>query len=600
MENIIQIQEDRASGIQALRDMFDEHISITRVTNDHLHKSYVFDNQIETAKEIIYNFYSKQNRWSLLFAEMQSGKSGTFFSVPYIISRNKILSKKLEIDMFNDEINVFLLTGMNEKELISQFESDIQSFTGMDIKKNVLHNSEMRKFLSRQESEWNMSDRSVIERMRKNSLILIDESHYGSDKNQILDKFLKNILKINPNGDNLDLIKNNIYVVSISATPMAEFLNANLSEFKKKIVPLKNAKGYFGIIEMFDKNKVYHSFDLKSNLSIDRMIDTILSINENGYILVRCPVKQQNLIIKRISERLTSKSNSDISLKKAWGGRQISGPSGFLINYDQYSKSTILDNMGINDILDQKPDFKKIIFLKGLLRAGKRVNTKNVIMIHDTSESKVDTTVQSLLGRCCGYGKNNDILIYCDKISADKYKKWVESSYSLEMIPDKSKNINGSSRLMISSFRDPIEFDVSDNDFINNMMPKRKRINDRIDILKSLNNSIIQDIIDKCDYTIGSIFNVDITKHNNWINGGDQYTSYQKQYLDVLNGGGFMGDYKPDDSSEDKINDEIGKIVFSAAYEIQNKKLLVSFGKIVKSSISSSDKSMYHRTNIII
>lgn len=71
-----------------VKALFDECIIITRYTNDNKSKWYVFDNQIETAKEIIYNFYTKQNRWCLLFAEMQSGKSGTFFSIPYIISRN--------------------------------------------------------------------------------------------------------------------------------------------------------------------------------------------------------------------------------------------------------------------------------------------------------------------------------------------------------------------------------------------------------------------------------------------------------------------------------------------------------------------------------
>lgn len=70
------------------KDTFNECIQTTRRTNDIKDKWYVYDNQIETAKEIIYNFYSKQNRWCLLFAEMQSGKSGTFFSIPYIISRN--------------------------------------------------------------------------------------------------------------------------------------------------------------------------------------------------------------------------------------------------------------------------------------------------------------------------------------------------------------------------------------------------------------------------------------------------------------------------------------------------------------------------------
>jgi hypothetical protein len=570
-QEIIQISNDK------VRDLFNECVVKNRRVDDYTDTSYVFDNQIETAKEIIYNFYTKTNRWCLLFAEMQSGKSGTFFSIPYIIGKNSILINKLGIDMFGNDINIFLLTGMNEKELIKQFETDINNFTGMALTKNVLHNSEMQKFLKTDESNWLPSDKLVIDRMRKNSLILIDESHYGSDKNQILDKFIKNILNINPNGDNENLIKNNIYVVSISATPMAEFLNANVSDFKKKIIPLKNSIGYFGIEEMFKMNKVHSSFDLKSNLSIDRFIDTILNINKIGYIIVRCTKKQQDLIENRMGNRLISNIN--------------------IIDYYRYGKKMILDNTGINEILDQVPSKKTIIFLRGLLRAGQRIKSENIIMIHDTSDSKVDTTVQSLLGRCCGYNKNKDILIYCDKFSAEKYKDWVVSGYDMKLIPNKSKNILGNSNVSIKSFRKPIEFDVSNNSFINNLMSKRKSKNDRINILKSLNDSIINNIINNgildIDFTIGSIFSVDMLKHNEWINGGKKYTSYQKQYIDVLKSGSFMGDYKPDEK-------EVNKIVFSAAYDITNKKLLVSFGKVEIINVTSSENSMYHQTNSLL
>ncbi len=256
----------------------------------------------------------------------------------------------------------------------------------------------------------------------------------------------------------------------------------------------------------------------------------------------------------------------------------------------------ILDNTGINEIMEHIPTKKTIIFLRGLLRAGQRVKTDNVIMVHDTSDSKVDTTVQSLLGRCCGYNKNKDILIYCDKISAEKYKNWVSSDYDLELVPNKSKNILGNSNISIRSFRDPIEFNVSNNIFINEMMDKRKSKQDKIDMLLSLNDDNINNIINSgkldINYTIGSIFTVDYDKHVNWINGGTKYTSYDKQYIDVLENKIFMGDYKPNEM-------DIDKVVFSAAYDKTNKKMLVSFGKVEKLNTTSSMNSMYHESNIL-
>ena len=111
MDNKINIKEDD------VLNLFNDSFTRLRYTDDTKGK-YVYDNQINTAKEIIYQFYTEQNRWCLLFAEMQSGKSGTFFSVPYLISRNDIIKKKLKIDEDINNINVHLLTGMNETELI--------------------------------------------------------------------------------------------------------------------------------------------------------------------------------------------------------------------------------------------------------------------------------------------------------------------------------------------------------------------------------------------------------------------------------------------------------------------------------------------------
>lgn len=549
-----------------VKALFDECISIVRQTSDTKHNWYVFDNQIETAKEIIYNFYTRQNRWCLLFAEMQSGKSGTFFSIPYIISRNNVLTKKLGIDMCGDEINVYLLTGMNEKELIEQFETDISNFTGMNIKKNILHNSEMRKFLTKKESDWSTDDILVINKMRKNSLILIDESHYGSDKSQILNQFLTKILGISPNGENITLEKNNVYVVSISATPMAEFINANVSEFKKKIVSLKNAEGYCGITEMFKNDKIFKSYDLKDTKSVNSFLDKIVGYKKNGYILVRCTEKQKVKILNEIGERTLDFR---------------------VIDYDQYSKSRILDNMGINDILQNEPSKKTLIFLKGLLRAGKRVDTRNVLMMHDTAESKVDTTVQSLLGRCCGYNKNSTIEIYCDYDSAKKYKDWVESGYDIKKVPNKSKNIKGENKISQEYHSKYIIEDYTSNpelELILSISSKPKK--DKVRVCEIVNNSTLTDIIkDVANIKFGTFYACD--KESN-------HTVWDMQ---------FRQRYEYDFTSGDIHNlkeEDLGKYAISAGYDINTKVLVLTVGKIVEKTTTVNEKSMYHESNKII
>jgi hypothetical protein len=546
-----------------VRALFNDCINVTRRTNDITDMSYVWDNQIESAKEIIYNFYTKQNRWCLLFAEMQSGKSGTFFTVPYIISKNSILRDKLAIGMSGNEINVYMFTGMNERELIQQFETDILTFTGMDIKKNILHNSEMRKFLTKKKDDWSNDDKLAIEKMKNNSLILIDESHYGSDKNQILNQFLTKILGISPNGDNKPLIDNNVYVVSISATPMAEFINANVSNFEKKIISLKNANGYYGIIEMFNDGKIFKSYDLKDSISVNKFLDKIIAYKENGYCLVRCTEKQRSNIMNEIGVRM-------LDFK--------------IIDYDQYSNSRILDNMGINDILLNTPTKKTIIFLKGLLRAGKRVDTKNVLMMHDTAESKVDTTVQSLLGRCCGYNKNSNIEIYCDYESANKYKKWAESGYDIKLVPNKSKNIKGDNKISQQFYTKYIIDDYT--------------LNPELELILSSSKKPKKDKIRVCEIVDGMLLN-NIIKNTDNIKFGTFY-SCDKNSNQTVWDVQFRQRHEYDFTSSDIHNlkeSDLGKYTISAGYDVNTKIFVLTVGIVVENTTTVDIKSMYHQTN---
>lgn len=190
--------------IQFFRKKESKQELILRVTNDEQSSFYVFDNQIASAMDVIQNF-KNGNRWCLLMAEMQSGKSGTFFSVPYIIARNENI--KEELNLIGSDINMFLLTPMSDSELVQQFEQDIVNFTGVEIKRNVIHNNEMQKFLKTPKDEWTTTDLNTINKMKSNSVILIDESHYGSDKNQILNMFLEDILEISATGESTILKK---------------------------------------------------------------------------------------------------------------------------------------------------------------------------------------------------------------------------------------------------------------------------------------------------------------------------------------------------------------------------------------------------------
>ena len=55
----------------------------------------------------------------------------------------------------------------------------------------------------------------------------------------------------------------------------------------------------------------------------------------------------------------------------------------------------------------------------------------------------------------------------------------------------------------------------------------------------------------------------------------------------------FMGDYKAE-------KEDLGKKIFSAAFEETEQKLVVSFGIVVENEVYVDTKSMYHETNRVV
>ena len=462
------------SELRRLWMQFNSKLGRVRRIDDINDSCYVHDNQLLASKKVIFYFWLNSKgysykRWVMLMAQMQSGKSGCFFNVPYIIKNSPSLIEDLGIDASGGTINSYLLTGMNDRELVEQFESDYIGYVGSDMLKNVLKNSEMAKICKNEKKNkiGNLSSISV-NKMKRNSLIMIDESHYGSNKDSKLDDFLKLILSIKASGDEQLLIDNNIYVISISATPMVEYAaDKLLDENNKDVVNIKKGGSYHGVKDFMKDGKIHQSFNL--NKSVDKLLDKIISLDKEGYIMVRCTESKQSNIIQYMEDNNLTKEIS-------------------YIRYDNLTKKTILNGVSINQLLEIRPSklskksnirFRKgkhknkvIVFIKGMFRAGKRLETQNIIMTHDTMISKSDTTVQSLLGRCCGYNKNKDIDIYCDLNSATEYVDWVDSGYKLDKTPNVTGiNINGEKNIRDNTtfYFDiyPEDFDLSSSEFIN-------------------------------------------------------------------------------------------------------------------------------------
>lgn len=391
-----------------------------RGTLDKNDESYIYDAQINTARKIVMQLASNTYRTNhvMLLAPMQSGKTATCISVINIINKS-LLYKNMAINKY------LFISGMNDCGLKSQTYKRVLDQVIDANESNVYHNKK-----SNSKSKYFVlknSDLLSYDGILDNSLIFIDESHYGSNEKNILTQFL---VKHGVDWKNTeDLIKRNIYIVSVSATPFDELISDRIQS--KRMVELDTDDEYVGVSNYL-KNDVIFDAD-KDDITEDGAIfDYIMDAHwrmqdskKLGVIFIRT----RNFDI--IKNNGYVKDNFNVYEMYA---------SGSNIQYSELdNKMSELYNANLtNDLGDLKP---LIVLIKGAFRAGITIKPKFkdiIYMIHDYSV-KADTTAQALLGRMCGYRDKDSVItntyFYLNKKFADMYSAWENDFQNKDLIP---------------------------------------------------------------------------------------------------------------------------------------------------------------------
>ena len=408
-----------------------------RKTNDPSSDEYIHDNQLEAAKEVIKSFtahispldeHDGRNNHVVLVAKMQSGKTGTCNGIINILTKTKLGS------YFHIE-NYFYITGMNDNGLHDQ---TVERICG-DKKGQVIEANEYNVCNGEKEIDVKPNAKFFVQKnsdLRKNKiklsncLIFIDESHFGSNKKNVLTKFLEENGIDWKNGKALK--EKHIYIVSVSATPFDEIIS-DIADCKE-IVELKTSKGYVGVSEYLEAERIYDAkkSDFKMNKKtgetpiVEYLKEAYKRIKENnnkGVIFIR--TRDKNIR----KHGFIQDNFSVVELDASKGGS---------IDYNRvYEKiQSMID--AITGTESHKPI---IFFIKGAYRAGITLDPKHkdqVFMIYDDS-SKSEATAQGLLGRMCGYRSNNDFytrtMFYVNKQHAEDYGEWEEDFREKENIP---------------------------------------------------------------------------------------------------------------------------------------------------------------------
>jgi len=395
---------------------------------------YIHDTQIECAKNILLAFNRAETRRNhvILVAKMQSGKTGAVNAVVNIVNALH-LDKTMMVNKF------FFLCGMNDCGLKEQtFERVIKQVSDATVEntyngKRSLKYKTQKKYFLLKNSDLMGFDGSI-----DNSILFIDECHYGSGKKNKLTQFLEKqgINWRNPN----ELISRNIYIVSVSATPFSEVIS-DVNECKE-IIELPTNSGYVGVSEYINEGLVH---DAKSHC--EDVGDILLALREG---LTRCKADGIDGIFfvrtrknEELVERNFVKYNFDVYQMDASTSK---------LNYDKLSdrlKEQIdaiefnkkFEGVTLPILLEQKiPTKPLLVLIKGAFRAGVTIhgNFKDyTYLVYDYSLSAA-ATAQALLGRMCGYRSENkrlNTLFFVNKFHATQYSQYEQNFADRENVP---------------------------------------------------------------------------------------------------------------------------------------------------------------------
>jgi hypothetical protein len=393
-------------------------------TNDRENEFYVRKNQLKTCKKIVILMLLSKidpenfKQAYILFAEMQTGKSGIFTNVCFIVFRNNWIREKLGLKY------LLILTPMNDSDFLSQLKKDVDQrlggiayFSNHAEYKFVGMNTDGENGFRGKELKALIQQGHFIQ----DTFVVVDEVHYGNDANQSLQKLFQQQIGISNSASSESLREKNIYLLGVSATPYSEIVS--IKEFERKfLIQHRTPSSYYGIKKHMLREKVKQSFPLNSAENIQKFVDVVEEFrNQKTYIIARIrnsgketdrceKVKQvleskfQNAIVKIIDESLPKKER-DFKL-----------------------------------LTSNEPSTLTIYLIKNMLSAGKRIEKTYISVVFEhmaTARSYNETIVQSLIGRICGYSQH-DIICYTDLKHAQDYIDVVDSRFKI--MPQKGKN----------------------------------------------------------------------------------------------------------------------------------------------------------------
>jgi hypothetical protein len=222
-----------------------------------------------------------------------------------------------------------------------------------------------------------------------NTLFIWDESHFAQDLKNKPYQFLKQI-GVSPDGNQEILSSKGNYFLSVSATPISELCNIYNWNQDKAVVTLGFTENYNSVEKMMNSGHIQFYPYRNISSEIERALsDAASRFQRPSYALIRTSDKNEHLVISGINSI-------------DWD----------IVHFN--SKEDQKNNNG-QDMwkgMDSAPNKNTVIIIKERCRMGEVVKKSHVsVMIETSKKSKIDTLLQSFIGRACGYTEGSDNIV---------------------------------------------------------------------------------------------------------------------------------------------------------------------------------------------
>ena len=378
-------------------------------------------NAVKSIIKLFTGYGGIQKNHVILHAPTQSGKTSVM-TLLYNVVNESFLKEILKIK------KIIYITGDNQIALSDQSMDRFWkqcSFSDYPIRLSGKECCKAEDYQDR-ENEWKKTGRTPFIMIRNNdckkfknvfttlnnTLLMVDESHYGtkeesSQLNQLFQNFGKDF-----SGDPQKLVKQNTYILSVSATPYneeyADKVN-NHDELLKGIVYYKPGNGYMGFKDLYEKGMVEGLSDNNIARSKEDFKNFLEKEREKMDAILKKEAKRCAIIMRMQGSKTLLKSIGEKGLKK------IAAKYGFKLNIITSGKTNI-DYEGTYDLIrmsQNKGGENILTIVKQGFSYGISIpdDIKPLIATiydfrPDVGSTTTDSTEQGLLRRMTGYHPN--------------------------------------------------------------------------------------------------------------------------------------------------------------------------------------------------